>query len=81
MAKIYIVYYSTYGHVCSMAKAVKEGIDAVEGCEAVLYQVRCLLHDPEQAQARGHPRDRHVPAGERVATRLACRLISCSVPP
>lgn len=40
MAKIYVVYYSTYGHVYAMANAIKEGIDAVEGCEAVLYQVR-----------------------------------------
>lgn len=39
MGKILIVFYSTYGHVYSMAKAVKEGVDKVEGCEGLLYQV------------------------------------------
>jgi NAD(P)H dehydrogenase (quinone) len=39
MGKILIVFYTTYGHVYSMAKAVKEGVDKVEGCEGVLYQV------------------------------------------
>lgn len=42
MAKIYIIFYSLYGHVYQMAKAVKEGVDAVPGCEGVLYQVRPL---------------------------------------
>lgn len=39
MAKIYIVFYSTYGHIYQMAKAIKEGVDSVEGCEGILYQV------------------------------------------
>jgi NAD(P)H dehydrogenase (quinone) len=39
MGKILIVFYSTYGHVYTMAKAVKEGVDKVDGCEGVLYQV------------------------------------------
>jgi NAD(P)H dehydrogenase (quinone) len=39
MAKIYIVFYSMYGHVHQMAKAVKEGVDKVPGCQGVLYQV------------------------------------------
>ena len=40
MAKIYIIIYTTYGHIYEMAKKVKEGVDSVEGCEGVLYQVR-----------------------------------------
>ena len=43
MAKIYIVYYSMYGHVASMAQKVKEGVDSVEGCEAQLFQVPEIL--------------------------------------
>jgi NAD(P)H dehydrogenase (quinone) len=39
MAKIAIVFYTTYGHIYTMAKAMKEGIDKTEGCEAVLFQV------------------------------------------
>ena len=42
MARIYIIFYSLYGHVYQMAKAVKEGVDKVPGCEGVLYQVRLL---------------------------------------
>lgn len=38
-AKIYIVYYSLYGHINKMAEAIKEGVDSVEGAEGVLYQV------------------------------------------
>jgi len=34
--KILILYYSRYGHVLQMARAVKKGADAVQGIEAVL---------------------------------------------
>jgi hypothetical protein len=30
----------TYGHVEKLARALKEGVDSVEGVEGVLYQVR-----------------------------------------
>lgn len=43
MTKILVVFYTTYGHIYTMAKAMKEGIDKVEGCEAVLYQVLLFL--------------------------------------
>ena len=44
-AKIYVIYYSMYGHVATLAKAIKEGVDSVPGCEGVLYQVhqRCAI--------------------------------------
>lgn len=38
--KIFVVFYSMYGHVYKMAQAVKKGIDSVDGCEAVLYQAK-----------------------------------------
>jgi len=41
--KIYIVFYTMYGHVYKMAEAVKKGIDSVEGCQATLYQVISFL--------------------------------------
>ncbi|KAI7979227.1 putative NAD(P)H dehydrogenase (quinone) FQR1-like 3 [Camellia lanceoleosa] len=41
--KIYIVYYSLYGHVEIMARQVQQGANAVEGVEAILWQIR-----PEQ---------------------------------
>ncbi|TYI01573.1 hypothetical protein ES332_A11G210700v1 [Gossypium tomentosum] len=37
--KIFIVYYSMYGHVEKLAKRMKKGVDCVEGVEAVLYRV------------------------------------------
>ena len=38
--KIYVVFYSMYGHVYKLAQSIKKGIDSVDGCEGVLYQVR-----------------------------------------
>ncbi|KAK3035432.1 hypothetical protein RJ639_032857, partial [Escallonia herrerae] len=37
--KVYIVYYSLYGHVEDMAREVQRGANAVEGVEASLWQV------------------------------------------
>jgi hypothetical protein len=31
-----------YGHIAALARAVKKGVDSVEGMEGVLYQVRPL---------------------------------------
>ena len=42
MTKIFIVYYSMYGHVKTMAEEVKKGVDSVEGVEAELFQVSIL---------------------------------------
>lgn len=38
-AKIYIVYYSMYGHVEKLAEEIKNGASSVEGVEAKLWQV------------------------------------------
>ena len=61
MAKIFIVYYSMYGHVKTMAQKVKEGVDSVDGCEAVLYQVPETL--PEEVLSKMHapPKDADIP--------------------
>jgi NAD(P)H dehydrogenase (quinone) len=37
--KILIVYYSTYGHVHTMAEAVAEGVREIDGAEAILRRV------------------------------------------
>lgn len=44
--KVYIVYYSMYGHVEKLAEEIKKGADSVEGVEATLWQVPETL--PEQ---------------------------------
>ncbi|KAF7810907.1 putative NAD(P)H dehydrogenase (quinone) FQR1-like 2 [Senna tora] len=37
--RVFIVYYSMYGHVESLAKEMKKGVDSVEGVEGELYRV------------------------------------------
>ncbi|XP_057509123.1 probable NAD(P)H dehydrogenase (quinone) FQR1-like 3 [Actinidia eriantha] len=37
--KVYIVFYSLYGHVENMARQVQQGANTVEGVEATLWQV------------------------------------------
>ncbi|ETI56983.1 NAD(P)H:quinone oxidoreductase, type IV [Phytophthora nicotianae P10297] len=34
-----IIYYSIYGHAVTLAEAVKEGVDSVQGVKATIYQV------------------------------------------
>ncbi|KAI5656898.1 hypothetical protein M9H77_25691 [Catharanthus roseus] len=36
--KVYIVYYSTYGHVEKLANEIKRGADSIEGVEAKMWQ-------------------------------------------
>lgn len=44
-ARIQIIFYSMYGHVYTMAKAVAEGVSTVKGVEAELLQVPELMSD------------------------------------
>ncbi|KAF8731912.1 hypothetical protein HU200_015858 [Digitaria exilis] len=41
--KIYVVYYSTYGHVARLAEEIKKGADSVDGVEATIWQVEETL--------------------------------------
>ena len=50
MAKVYVVFYSMYGHVYRMAEAVAEGARSVAGTEVKLFQVPELV--PEAALER-----------------------------
>ncbi|CAI9283576.1 NAD(P)H dehydrogenase (quinone) FQR1 [Lactuca sativa] len=43
--KVYIVYYSMYGHVEKLAEEIKKGAASVEGVEAKLWQVAETLHE------------------------------------
>lgn len=45
-AKIQVVFYSMYGHIYEMAKAIEEGAGQVEGVEVALFQVPELV--PEE---------------------------------
>ena len=43
--KVLIVYYSSFGNVYKMAKLVAEGVNQVEGAEAVIRKVPELMPD------------------------------------
>ncbi|KAI3437316.1 NAD(P)H dehydrogenase (quinone) [Psidium guajava] len=59
-AKVYIVYYSMYGHVEKLAEEIKKGADSVEGVEAKLWQVPETL--PEEVLGKmGAPAKSDVP--------------------
>ncbi|XP_020594887.1 probable NAD(P)H dehydrogenase (quinone) FQR1-like 1 [Phalaenopsis equestris] len=51
-AKIYIVYYSMYGHVEKLAQEILKGASSVEGVEVKLWQVSETL--PEEILAKMH---------------------------
>jgi NAD(P)H dehydrogenase (quinone) len=50
MAKILVLYYSMYGHIETMAHAVAEGANRVDGVEVVVKRV------PETMQAEASPK-------------------------
>ncbi len=50
MTRVYVVFYSMYGHVYQMAEAVVQGAREVPGTEVKLFQVPELV--PEEALAR-----------------------------
>jgi len=37
---ILVLFYSLYGHTYNLATAVAEGVASVEGCQAIMMQVR-----------------------------------------
>jgi NAD(P)H dehydrogenase (quinone) len=60
MARVLVLYYSTYGHIETMAAAVAEGVRSVSGVEAVVKRVPELMSD-EVARAAGAKLDQSAP--------------------
>ncbi|KAL6856834.1 hypothetical protein ACP4OV_018216 [Aristida adscensionis] len=58
---IYIVYYSTYGHVATLAEEMKKGASSVEGVEATLWQVPETLSGEALAKMSAPPKRADVP--------------------
>lgn len=52
---------STYGHVRTMARAVKKGVDSVQGAQGVLYQVPETLPAEILEKIGAPPKDDTVP--------------------
>ncbi|CAK9320642.1 unnamed protein product [Citrullus colocynthis] len=68
--KIFIVFYSMYGHVESLAKKMKKGVDGVDGFEGILYRVPETLPAEVLDQMKAPPKDPSIPeisAAELVA--------------
>ncbi|MEI7947200.1 MAG: NAD(P)H:quinone oxidoreductase [bacterium] len=60
MAKILVLYYSMYGHVETLAKAVAEGAGSVEGADVTLKRVPDLMTE-EAARKAGAKVDQAAP--------------------
>jgi len=60
MSKLLVLYYSTYGHIETMANAIAEGARSVEGVEVTLKRVPETLSD-EAAQKMGAKLDQSAP--------------------
>lgn len=60
MTKLLVVYYSMYGHIEHMAKAVVEGAQAVEGVEVTLKRVPDIMSE-EVARKAGARLDQAAP--------------------
>lgn len=60
MAKVLVLYYSMYGHIETMAKAVVDGAGSVEGTEATLKRVPELMTE-EAARKAGAKLDQAAP--------------------
>jgi len=59
--KIFIVFYSMYGHVEGLAKRMKKGVDGVEGVEAFLYRVAETLSDDVLMKMKAPGKDVGIP--------------------
>jgi NAD(P)H dehydrogenase (quinone) len=63
MAKILVLYYSSYGHIERMAESVVAGVREVPGCEVVLKRVPELV--PREVAERSHYKlDQAAPVAE-----------------
>ncbi|GBG71368.1 hypothetical protein CBR_g8787 [Chara braunii] len=61
VTKVFVVYYSMYGHVAKLAESVKEGINSVAGCEAQVYQVPETLSPEVLGRMHAPPKPAGIP--------------------
>ena len=59
--KIFVVFYSMYGHVECLARRIKKGVNGVDGVEAVLFRVPETLPEEVLSQMRAPPKDDEIP--------------------
>jgi NAD(P)H dehydrogenase (quinone) len=63
MANILVLYYSTWGHVETLARAVQEGAEAVDGAQVVIKRVPETMPE-ETVEAMGARTDQPAPVAE-----------------
>ncbi|XP_052192552.1 probable NAD(P)H dehydrogenase (quinone) FQR1-like 1 [Diospyros lotus] len=59
--RIFIVFYSMYGHVEGLARRIKKGVDGIDGVEGVLYRVPETLSEEVLDQMKVPPKDDDIP--------------------
>ncbi|KAL6008166.1 hypothetical protein ACLOJK_033672 [Asimina triloba] len=59
--KIFVVFYSMYGHVELLAKRMKKGIDGIDGVEGLLFRVPETLPPEVLEQMKAPPKDERIP--------------------
>lgn len=59
--RIFIVFYSMYGHVESLARRMKKGVDGIDGVEGVLYRVPETLETEVLEQMKVPAKDDRIP--------------------
>lgn len=59
--KIFIIYYSMYGHVERLAQKMKKGVDEIEGVEGCLYRVAETLSPEVLKKMYAPPKDESIP--------------------
>ncbi|KAK7308532.1 hypothetical protein VNO77_42144 [Canavalia gladiata] len=59
--RVFIVFYSMYGHVESLARSLKKGVDSVEGVEGVLFRVPETLSEEVLQKMKAPKKDDQVP--------------------
>ncbi|KAJ4756157.1 NAD(P)H dehydrogenase (quinone) [Rhynchospora pubera] len=64
--RIFVVFYSMYGHVEILARTIKKGIDTVEGVEGVLFRVPETLSEEALEQMMVPDKGNEIPYIDRV---------------
>ncbi|KAI8027057.1 putative NAD(P)H dehydrogenase (quinone) FQR1-like 2 [Camellia lanceoleosa] len=59
--RIFIVFYSMYGHVEFLARSMKKGVDGIDGAEGVLYRVPETLSPEALEQMKVPPKGGEIP--------------------
>ena len=80
MAKILVLYYSMYGHIETMAHAVADGANRVDGVEVVVKRVPETMQAEAFAKAGGKTQNAPVATPQELAEYDAIKPAVCGRP-